>query len=289
MGIKRALTVDLFSFSDYRLFLNEHLIARKNSQGSFSVRNWCRRLGLKSPATLNMILRGHRNPGEEVVDKLSHYFDFSSEEREYFENLVKLAKHSGNEAKRCEILERIQRLYPNNNGFKEVDLSLFAFISNWYYSAIISLTSLSDFKEDGLWISKKLRSKITPKEGEAALQTLLKLGILKRSANGKIGVSKDHFITPFDLPSEAIKKFHEQHLDLARSAIREIEPDSREYSSSSFTISLNDLPAIKKEIRRLRNNLLKKFDKCTGDSAYQFNFQIFPLTEQSIVPINKRR
>jgi uncharacterized protein (TIGR02147 family) len=268
---------NLYDFTDYRSFLVAYFGAKKKSAASFSLRAWSAKLGVTSPASLNMILRGKRNPGPELLDRLNSYFKFSVQQRKYFEGLVKLEKSKKDPARLAHALEDLTTLHPAKK-MALIDFDTFSVVSNWYFFAIREMVNSSDFQEDPDWISKRLKRKISAKKAHEALDILTRTGLLTRNNEGKL-VSRDSQITTnADVSNEALKRFHEEMISLAQSSVREVSVPLRDISGSTFNIAVEDLPALKEELRRVRKELYQRFERPQAPNTYQLNFQLFPLT-----------
>jgi uncharacterized protein (TIGR02147 family) len=233
---------------------------------------------MTSPASLNMILRGKRNPGPQILEQLIRYFDFSPLQRGYFETLVRLSKSKKDPQLLTRAMEDLRTLHP----LKQIDLidfNTFAVMSNWYFLTIREMVNRADFKEDSDWISKKLSKKVTPKKVQDALETLIKSGLLIRQSDGQLVASNSQISTQADVSSEAVKQFHEQMIEIAKESVRGIDVQFRDISGSTFNVDTMDLPALKEELRRVRKEIYQRFEKPNAKNTYQLNFQLFPLTE----------
>lgn len=270
-------TIDLFSYTDYRAFLSSYYQQKKAHSRGFSTRVWCRHLGLKSPATLNMIIKGHRHAGEQVLEKLIDYFNFSVAEKNYFEEITRLGKHKGSTRRRVDLLNRISELHPEKQT-SLFDLRAFSVISNWYFYAIREMVSLPAFKEDAQWVAEALENKITPMTARQAIKTLLAVKLLGRNEEGRLVRINDEISTPSDIAHEGLKRFHEQMLTLAKESIRSVSVHKREIRASTFNLCEKDLPAFKRDIRSLLNKLYLKYEREAGEETFQLNLQLFPLT-----------
>lgn len=275
MNHKPRLSV--YQFTDYRAFLHAHVDATKATNPAFSMRSWCARLGFKSPATLNMILRGKRHPGAGAVAQFVSYFQFSQNQREYFERLVDLAKAKDNPMRLAHALEALRQIHPDRE-LHLVDLDTFAVNSNWYFFALREMVSSADFREEPEWISRKLYMRVSPKKTSDAIDLLLKTGWLVRDAHGFLNASESQITTNADISHEAIKRFHEQMLDLAKLSIRSTPVPLRDIAGSTFNIDLSELPAFKAELRKMRRQLYQRFERPKANATYQLNVQLFPLT-----------
>lgn len=277
MSAELHRTTSVFDYSDYRTFLATHFEVEKKRQKSFSTRFWCKKLGIKSTATLNMILRGHRDPGPDVVEKFATYFAFDRDERLFFEQLVRLAKQS-DPTKRCYHMQRLQDLHPK----KVIELlsyKAFNVMSHWYCLAIREMVQLKDFSPDPTWIARRLKYKVGLPKIAQTLQTLQQLNLLHCDDTGKWHQTQEEIGTSHDIAQEAIKQFHEQMLTLASESIRNTPLQERLVTGITFNIKKEDLPALREELFRLQKAVYQKYQVPTGDETYQFNIQVFPLTK----------
>lgn len=276
----RETLPNLYEFTDFRAYLNSYFAAKKKSGRGFSTRRWCQDLGLKSSSTLNMILRGRRNPGPNIVDRLVQYFEFSAHQRDYFETLVKLEKSKDDSERKVRHFERLRSIHPRKD-VHLIDFNLFSSISNWYCFAVREMVNSKDFREDPEWISKKLRGKVSAKKIQDAIRVMLASGFLERDSRGFL-IQKDSQIgTLADISNEALKRFHEQMIGLALESVRSAPIETRDISGSTFNIDPADLPALKAELRKVRQEIYRCFEKPQASTTYQLNFQLFPLTEIS--------
>lgn len=275
---RRENTPNIYLFTDFRAYLNAYFQTKKIEKPAFSTRKWCQDLNLKSPATLNMILRGKRNPGQNIVEQFSEYFYFNSSQKEYFETLVKLAKAKNNSEYSTRYMERLRSIHPEKD-FRRIEYDLFSAISSWQCFAIRELVNQEGFREDSEWISRRLRGKISPKKVKDSIEILLKTNFLERNSDGFL-IQKDAQIgTLADTANEAIKRFHEQMIGLALDSVRSVPVEDRDISGSTFNVDPADLPALKDELRKARQEIYRRFEKPKAKATYQLNFQLFPLTD----------
>ena len=113
-AIFRPMKPNVLEFSDYRSFLLASYESRRRSHRHFSLAAWARKLSLKSSSTLIMILKGDRNPSEQLVDTLNFDLGLCDDEAEYFRNLVQLEKAKTNTHLKNLILEKLPKSnHPN--------------------------------------------------------------------------------------------------------------------------------------------------------------------------------
>lgn len=278
-------TPDLFQYTNFRTYLADFVAAKKGTRKGWSYAAWARKLGVKSPATLAMILNGQRNPGPELTNALCRFFAFGEKEKTYFRDLVELEKHQANPALTVLFLEKLSKQHPKSR-FRVLGHDEFRAISHWHYYAIREMVLLKDFRPDPEWISKKLNGAITPPKARDTLKSLLDLGLLAVDERGQYALGDVHLDTATDLVDEGLKRFHEQMLAKASQALRQVPVEKREVSGTTFSVSLANVPRAKELIREFRMKLCKLLEQPGGDAVYQLEMAFFPLTTTADVGEN---
>jgi uncharacterized protein (TIGR02147 family) len=262
---------------DYRLFLKDWFEAKRKTNPQWTYGAWARLLRLKSPATLNMILNGKRNPSPKLTTAISKQLGLRGSEVSYFEDLVKLEKSKNDASVSVLLLERINKKNPSGI-LRVLDREQFYAISNWYYYAIRELVDVRGFLEDPEWISRKLRHKVTNGQIQKAIKSLLALNLLIRDEQGILRYGGGAVRTADDLSDEGLKRFHEETLQSAALSVRSVDPKDREISGYTFTLNRERLPEAKDIIRRMHRELLTLAEKQDAESVYQIETVLFPLT-----------
>lgn len=269
--------LSILNYSDFRPFLKDYLRDIKKRNSRFSCGAWSRRLGLKTPSALTMILNGQRNPGPELVELIIRDLKLVGREATFFRELVILRKSKGEGSKKFLNELKLAEIHPRKE-FRGINLNTFKAISNWHFYAIRELVDLPNFKEDMAWIQKRIRFPLTSKQIQEAIRIMLELGFLSRTQNGKLQYT-NQIETGSDFPDEGLKKYHEQILEMAQKSLNTVKPELREISGMSFTLNKKDL-ARAKEILRQAQYDLSELGKIPGDEVYHVEVALFPLTKQ---------
>src|SRR3989338_1332544 len=264
--------ISVFDFTDYRNFLSSYLKFKKEQNKKFSLRLWAMKLNLKSPSALTMILKGERQAGAGLTDQFIDYFNFTHSQATYFKSLVKLSKCNGDERKRIELLKTLQNVHPKKE-LHLLETDTFDAISNWYFFAIRELTQIKGFKEDYRWISERLGKKITPQEAKKAIETMVRLHLLKRSKEGSLEQTQEQVTTTVDISSEALKQFHHEMMTLADQSLRNVPVEKREMTSVTLNIDPQKMKKVKELIREFRIRFTDLMEENPGKETYQLNIQ----------------
>jgi uncharacterized protein (TIGR02147 family) len=272
-----ALQMPVISqFKDVRSYLLAVLNAKKHHNPRFSIRAWSRQLGFKTPSLLIGVLNGERSASAELGEKIATVLNLPGAEREYFRGLI------------------VAGLLPSNsnNFFKDVVLSKtkpdpareciqadrFASMSEWHHLAVLELFSLEGASADPVWISMKLRSKISPEQALASVKLLLRLGLLEGRASQSIKRSRKNIFVSNPLPSNVIQTHHRQMIQRGLEAIGEQSIDERDVRSTKFAIKRENIDEAKKAIRECHRRLQQLSSADNAHVVFAFNSQFIQLS-----------
>lgn len=272
-----AISLSVTNFTDYRAFLIAHAQERKVKVPRWTYGSWAKRLNLKATSSLTKVIHGQRNPGPDITEKLVAYFRFSPSEADYFRDLVQLHKVKKDPRLAVVLMERLQK-DSSSNGISFIDEKTFSVISEWYCYAVREMVRLDHFFENPNWIAAKLRFKTSPRQIRKAVDDLLSVGLLQRNSRGRLEIREARIDTSHDVASEAIKRNHEQTLENAKLAIRNVEIGLREMTGATMVMSTDSVPAAKEAIRRFRRKFAQTFEVNRGNAVYQIHVSLFPLT-----------
>ena len=274
--------ISIRQFTDYRTFLIAHAQDMKRIRPEWSYGSWAKRLGLKATSSITKIIHGEREPGEQITEQLVTYFQFDERDATYFRDLVRLNKIRKDPRLSLLLLEKMSKENPQV-AYRFLDDKTFSVISNWYYLPLRELIGNPHFVEDAEWIVKQFRFKLTAREVSQAIDTMLELNLIQRKDDGKLTLAEGRISTNNDVASEGIKRYHEQMLDHAKLSLRNTEVAEREFTASSLSLRIETLEKAKEVIRDFRRHFADLIEETAGDTVYQLQIQLFPLTK---APLN---
>lgn len=276
----------IFEFQDPTLFLRSYVDLARKSERAFTVSRFARQLELKDPTSINKILRGHRHPGPVIAGRLAAYFSFDSREARYFTDILDFAKAKGDARRTGEIIDRL-KVSGGPKKFRLIDLDEFDSIARWHCFGIQQMTKMAGSPRSTAfvdWAFKLLRVQITKTDIRDALRLLRKSNlVIEDEATGCLRPGTPRYRTPTEVASEAIKRFHEGTIDLARNAVRSVPIAERSIVGSTMCIKRERLGEAKKLIEVFQNEMAALIECDGGDAVYQLNVQLFPLTIRSDV------
>jgi uncharacterized protein (TIGR02147 family) len=236
--------------------LAEELASRKQYNKSYSLRAFARDLKL-NVTTLSEVLANKRRLSKHSALKI-----------------IDVLRLTPNQS---EILLK-ETLRPRTSRTQKEMLQLredeFKMIGDWYHLAILNLVKISSSKSSAEWIAKKLS--ITKSQATNAIARLQRLGFLELK-DGKLVRNAMPLNTTNQIPSQTIRKYHKQNLDLARLSIDRDEIHLREFSSMVMAINRSRLPEAKKLIENFKHKLCDMLEKGNQPTeVYTLSIQLFP-------------
>lgn len=250
------MEVNSQSFSPLQTLLHDEFRRRKEKNTQYSLRSFARHLSL-SPGFLSMLMNGKRTLSNEKLHLVAQKLALSPQE------LQALMLEGLTPAK----APASQRLAQEQ----------FELIAHWHHYAILSLARVRGQKATPAWIAERLG--ISELEARQALARLIHLNMLKIQQGQLIEVTGST-TTSDDIPSGAIKRFHEGVLQRAQRSLYETEVQQREFGSQVVSIKKRQLPLIKAWLRDMQDEFAQEFEAQSGDEVYAFSLQFFPLSQE---------
>ena len=259
----------------YRNILKSEFLNRSAKNTSYSMRAFSRDIGL-SQSFLSLVLNKKRQLSDEMAIRISENLKLKTSSKKLFINLVRYEQIKNPDTKK--ILSReIEQQLKRQIDFKILSEDVFNIVAEWYYFAIVELTSLKGFKNNPQWIAKRL--KISEQEAELAIEKLLRVGLLVREDGSLKKVEKNYLFE--NIPSAAIRKHHHNTLDLAQKALEKQEMSQREFFTVSFPMDPRLMPEAKRRIREFSENLMREMEESNPLAVYKVAVQLFRLDQEN--------
>lgn len=245
---------------NYQEIILAELNQRKRSNGSYSLRAFARDLQV-SPGFLSSLISGQKKPTLDRAKKLIRRMALSQRDSDLF-----LSSLSG------------IGYFPSLDEQKQlISDDEFKLISEWYHLAILSLLKVKDSKSSPEWFAKRLGvNALIVKE---ALMRLKRLNLIT-SENGKLKQPGKGIRTSTDIPSEAIRHYHRQNLDIAKLKITNTDISLRDFTSITFAGDLTKIKKAKELIKTFRAKISELMETENASEVYTLAIQLFPVTER---------
>jgi uncharacterized protein (TIGR02147 family) len=259
---------------DYREWLRKVYEERKGRDSFFSYRFLAEKVGMDH-SLLIKVLQGERHLAENSLDSWVRYLKLDAREEEYFRTLVQFAK-ARSARERTQALDQL--IAQQGMRMAQVERDQWEYFRDWHHVALRSVVGL-DGSLDAAAAGARLDPPASAKEAQAALDLLVRVGLLRKDDDGRWALAHDYVEAGAAISPLAVREHQKEMLRLAQDAIERHPPEIRQVSSATFTLSLSDLEEARRRIRTLRDSLLRMSSE-SRDPAHVFQFEavLFPLT-----------
>jgi len=278
--------VSIYSYTDYRLFLNDFYLRQKKSERRFSYRAMAARLGFTAPNFLKLVIDGKRNISRESIDKIAAGCSLGKGEAEYFSYLVFFTQ-AKDPVEKNYYFGLIAALRARTTG-GVISAEQFEYFSRWYNPVVRELVVGLREPLDFTHLSQRMNGVVSPARIRLSVKQLLRLGFLKFADDGTYSHNVPVLNTGNELNSFAVRQYHEQVLDIARRSLHSIPPPEREIASVTAHLSESGFKKFKRRLQEFRQELLQMAaDDADPQQVYHINLQLYPLT-RSVNDENKQ-
>ncbi|MBC7428560.1 MAG: DUF4423 domain-containing protein [Bacteriovorax sp.] len=275
-----------YSFSNFRDFFEYNL--KKNNRDSygakiFTLNDFSKKLGYRSPSLLSMIATGKRLPSTEILEVLFDEWKIDSNQREIVRIRLEIEKRIKKNKPTLGLVEKLSKI-DKKSKYQTINLDAFNSIKDWHNLVLQMMVGTSSFIEDYTQLSYILRRKASPSQIRKGIESLLKIGMLKR--NPKTGElekneNEDSRETTHDIPSEAIREHHRGMINRALDAIDEQDVADRHLNSLTLKFNQDSKAEAKAFILNFVKEFNDKFHDNESSDIHQLNVQFFGHTQRS--------
>lgn len=256
---------------EYRDILKRELIERCHRNPKYSLRAFARDLKF-APARLSDVLNGKKGLSRAAALSVAKVLGMSESETARFCDLVD-SQHGRSHAAREQAQKRLAQSPPQAHS---LTIDAFRVIADWYHFAILELLKLDNYRNDLSWMAKALD--LTELQVSEALGRLERLELIEKRKS-RYHPTGAYVSSPDGVPSEALKKFHEQLLKKALDALYLQSVEERDFSAMLMPVALKDVPLARRRIRDFSRKLCKELTSVeTVDSVYSLSVQFVNFT-----------
>ncbi|MBT3181331.1 MAG: TIGR02147 family protein [Deltaproteobacteria bacterium] len=276
--MKKDNEPSVFDYLDYRKFLKDLYKSKKAVSGTFSHRVFVRKCGFSSPNFLKLVMDGKRDLGKNAKAKIIQALCKRQLEKDYLDALISFeqAKTNNDRSKALDEITRIQ----HRTKVRDISTFQYEYLSKWYYVALRELVMLDDFKEDPAWINKTLGTRLAPNTITNIIEKLTELGFLTRDKNKRLKQVDKSIVCDPKIFSSAVINYHKEMIEKSKESIDVSKSIHRDISGVTFPIDQDTFEKIRKKIHKFRQEIHAIASSAEAhDAVYQFNFQLFNLTE----------
>jgi uncharacterized protein (TIGR02147 family) len=267
----------LFDYLDYRSYLHDYFNWRKSDEPTFSLRTFMGKVshGLSSSGILSAVLKGKRKLSPSLRLKFAKAMSLAEKESQYFNLLVQF-----NEAKSMDeknhFFAQLSRF--RSSRAKLVKEEQFGLYAKWYYLVVWCFFGMDQRQKNPAVIAKRVRPSITAAQAEESIAVLLKLGLIRKLANG-YAPTDAHIHTEAEVRELVAQHHHREFLEMATQQLDAVQAEERQYQTLVFSASRATFETVKERMLAFQEELREIFSRDKNeDMVYTLNMQLFPNT-----------
>jgi uncharacterized protein (TIGR02147 family) len=271
---------NLFDYFDYRDYLQDYYQFHKKRNSAYSYRLFARKAKLGSPNYLKLVVDGKRRITDRTLYQFARGLGLNRDEEKYFRELVMYQEVSDPDSKELH-LRSLLKYQEKQRTPTPLRADRIKFLLDWHHAVIRELVLNADFREDPVWIARRLGNKISEAQARESLDLLIRLKFLEKNSDGKLEQKEPLLTSSDEVPSHVIRSLHRTYLRKAINSIFSVPMEKRELSGLVLSIPGNRLKEIKEELKEFRKKLNRKYglDK-NGDEVYFVGLYLFPVTQR---------
>jgi uncharacterized protein (TIGR02147 family) len=278
---------NILDYIDYRVYLaacfNEIKNIKANIRINYSYEAFAHLLRINNRSYLwdVMNMRKKKQLAEKYWDGVAEGLKLSPEQAGYLKNIIAYT-HAREEGKQSIADYYYQQAM--NNKIKSVTPAFqlrkdhYEYYSKWYHSAIRAYIELTPFKDDYLKLSRSLSPSITEMQAKKSVQLLKRLGLIDKGNDGVYHITQIKIKAGDEITQTVRNRFHVECTELAKNAIMDHSPETRNTYSLTIGISKQTYEIISEETRQFKDKIMElaSNDK-KADRVYQYQLVFFPL------------
>lgn len=279
MSTQYKIHINPYRYTNYRKLIKDYYLKlKKKAPEVASYHFLSKQCGFSSPNFIFLVIRGQRNLGYESIIKISQMLNFNKKETKFFEHLVFFDQSKKIEEKEYH-LSQINS-FKEFKEIKKISQDQSDYYQYWYRPVIRELVSLEKFKEDPVWISKKIKPSVDRKECIDALDYLEESNLIKRNKDGEL-MTTDQTINSSDEISQLnLKLFHSNMIELSKRCLNE-PSEKRQVLGVTMSVNEKSFQKIKKEMEDFQmkiQNIIAQ-DQLPSTKVCHLGMQLFELTK----------
>lgn len=280
---KGGKNISVFDYKDYRKFLNDWYVNRKQKNKAFSYRSFAKKAGFKTSNFLMLVIQAKRNLTQNSLTKMIKGLDLNKQEQEFFSNLVFYNQAKTNDDKNRYYQNLIQSR--KFNELKPIEKQSYEYYSKWYHPVIRELVCSQEFDGTMEWISSRLYPKVTPTQCTKSIELLETLGFVIRTNEGRYKQASSIISTGANLTSVVVHNYHKTLLELSREMMDRLTIHEKDVSALTLGVKRERLKEIADKIRNFRKEILSLVsDDTEPEEVVQLQIQFFPVTKLNSKP-----
>lgn len=274
MGISKIVE-SLFSYDDYRKFLQDYFEEQKSQSTAFSHRFFAAKAGFKTSSYCLNVIRGRFKLTQKSAEKISKALGLGALQRAYFLSLVEF-NQSEKIDKRDAAWEQISQI-KRQAEFTHLTNREQTYFSKWYHPIIRELVVTSNWNDDYRALAKMVVPAITVAEAKDAVKNLMELGLIKKT--GLRYEETSLMVDATDVSPIALKQIRRDYIQHALRAVECIPRDEQYAAFTTLAMSESSFNYVVEVMREARRKIMAKISNDADvERVYEMMFMTFPMS-----------
>lgn len=274
MGVSKIVE-SLFSYDDYRKFLQDYFEEQKSRSTAFSHRFFAAKAGFKTSSYCLNVIRGRFKLTQKSAEKISKALGLGALQQAYFLSLVEF-NQSEKIDKRDAAWEQISQI-KRQAEFTHLTNREQTYFSKWYYPIIRELVVTSNWNEDYRALAKMVVPAITVAEAKDAVKNLMELGLIKKT--GLRYEETSLMVDATDVSPIALKQIRRDYIQHALRAVECIPRDEQYAAFTTLAMSESSFNYVVEVMREARRKIMAKISNDADvERVYEMMFMTFPMS-----------
>ena len=274
--VKQQLPVT--SYLDYRSWLGDLYKEAKRLDPGYSYLKFSQDLGVGA-SNAHHLVSGRRELTVKACQKICQKIDLRGVHKKFFILLVRYSRTElpvDRDALFREIIDLKSKTIESETSRHQLQ-----YYTEWYNVAILEMLGMENASDDPAWIAAHLVPKVSLPNVRKSLELLSELGYLKYSAkHQRLFPAAVNITADEETSAIGLVRFHQQMIELGKSAITEFNHSQREISAITAPLTPGQFEEIRSEIVALRKRIVSLSNNAQDpDKVIQVKFQMFPVVK----------
>jgi len=276
-------------YTDYRVYLSDVYESRvKASSGKlrpYSYSDFSAAADIKSPNYLKLIIEGKRNLSMDMCKKFARALKLSKQGTKEFELLVSYNQEKDPLLRNGHLKELSE--YRARRAVVDGSMTAESYnqVSNWLVWVLYAMVDQEGVRFDPASLRSALRGHVNESQIIDALKNLTDTGRITIDEISKFAMKNKALMSDAEkIPAELVRKIQSELIYLGLEALHRYGPKEREVSGVTLSMTEKEYEALRFDLRKLRKQVQTDIgvnrEQSQGERVYQFNVQLFPVTDK---------
>ncbi|WP_034638312.1 TIGR02147 family protein, partial [Chitinivibrio alkaliphilus] len=229
----------VFLYSDYRKYMNDYFVYKKQESYGFSYQSFADAAGFKSRGFIYRVMKGVKNLSPASSRQVAKAMDLAKKEIDYFQALVEFNQARDNYARHVAYekmveVKRSSRRTPDIALLTDDQIEMH---SRWYHPVVRSLIGITEFSGDYQALAEMVTPAITAGQAKKSVRLLCRLGLIETGEDGVFRLTNTTVSTGDEYQSMALQKYYGECFDLAEQAMNTMASSQRNVTGLTLGLS----------------------------------------------------